>query len=118
MFVTANAAVRDGFGQPLQASNAEISMSYPSYSFNGPQSTSGSSVFVLEAGVDTLPDWPYITRAPPPDSYGWPKAGYPRNISSYTVDVRRDADLTALFVMTQVRQLYGAKRRRGVEGTM
>ncbi|GLI68405.1 hypothetical protein VaNZ11_012792 [Volvox africanus] len=56
--------VKDGFGQGLQASSTDFTMSYVPYAF-APPLTSGSLV-LLEGGAETLTAWPYIVHPPPP----------------------------------------------------
>ncbi|GIL54024.1 hypothetical protein Vafri_9574 [Volvox africanus] len=73
--VAADPQVKDGFGQGLVAADLTFWTRDLYYSFNAP--VLNNVLGVLEAGVDTLAAWPFITRGLSPSSsnYGDPVHG-------------------------------------------
>ncbi|EFJ40727.1 hypothetical protein VOLCADRAFT_99419 [Volvox carteri f. nagariensis] len=65
--VIADAGVKDGFGQGLEASSMFFWTSDVSYSFAPPRTDYPAAV--LEAGVETLDTWPFLTRGVGPNTY-------------------------------------------------
>ncbi|GIL86136.1 hypothetical protein Vretimale_13856 [Volvox reticuliferus] len=65
--VAADPLVKDGFGQGLVASTLTFWTNDVFYSFNPPGIN--NALAVLEAGVDTLTAWPFITRGLGPRPY-------------------------------------------------
>ncbi|PNH12233.1 hypothetical protein TSOC_000852 [Tetrabaena socialis] len=83
-------AVKDGFGQSLQASALTFWTAYVSYAFVTPDTP--ASVAVLEAGADGLASWPLVTHAPPPPNPwngGW-QPNYASSLSSWELDLSSD----------------------------
>ncbi|GIL54039.1 hypothetical protein Vafri_9594, partial [Volvox africanus] len=91
--VRTDADVKDGFGQGLQASSTDFTMSYVPYTFEPPATT--SSLFLLEAGSDTLTAWPYIVHPPPPPDVFSYRVVY-ESVAAWAPDFRTDTDVAKL----------------------
>ncbi|KAG2494914.1 hypothetical protein HYH03_006849 [Edaphochlamys debaryana] len=88
--VAADAAVKDGFGQPLQASSLTFWTKWVDFAFSQPR---GDDSNVLAFEPDAAPSsWPIVTRGPPPPN---PQNGYAdyvraRKIESWIIDLSDD----------------------------
>ncbi|KAG2494912.1 hypothetical protein HYH03_006847 [Edaphochlamys debaryana] len=106
--VAADAAVKDGFGQPLQASSLTFWTSFVDHAFGQPVGDS-SNVMVFEPDA-ALTAWPIVTRGPPlPRPFGG-DSGVMRaqKIESWTIDLTDDA--TKIKVAKMIFQYYGQNK--------
>ncbi|PNH06152.1 hypothetical protein TSOC_007502 [Tetrabaena socialis] len=95
--VTADAAVKDGYDQGLEASSTSFWTGYVPWVFAAP-SLRGADVAIMEEGADPLAEWPYLTRAPPPRNVtGVLHGSYEQAVSLYDINAGSEADVVKLF---------------------
>ncbi|KXZ55787.1 hypothetical protein GPECTOR_2g1337 [Gonium pectorale] len=104
--VTGSDSVKDGYGQGLRSGSFSFWTSYINFAFTSPQLYS-SLVATLEAGVESLSAWPFITRGAPPVNPNGYISNMPLRVDSWELDLKdAKAQSTMAKLFQQAYQLY------------